>query len=305
MKYTISINQKAVRDNNWNLKANHMAILQVVCEWVVNPKCLKIQDDKGTWFWVSHKIIIDELPMFDVKERRCLDLIKDLESCQLLELNPNNKQLGRTFMRVGLNYEKLNSDYAKSCEPTQKIAKPIAINCVPPTQKIADYNNTNENKTKDKYVVVPPEQKPEIQQQQQQQGFDLAGKEMKEFNEVVIQSTVNPKLDKKQTLEILRTDLDLINQVLREFKKSNIKTEYFCLTNNDIYQATDKFKKWYESMIEDCILKAGNEGKFPRKLGDTKMHVISFLRYQDFTKLKTQLTPTAAINQQAYERQYD
>lgn len=170
MKYNITINQKAVRDNNWNLKANHMAVLQVVCEWVINSKCLKIQDDKGTWFWVSHKFIIDELPMFDVKERRCLDLIKDLESCQLLELNPNNKQLGRTFMRVGLNYEKLNSDYAKDCEAPQKNAYPTAKKCVPPTQKIADYNNTNDNNTNNNTSSLPPEEK-EIK------GFNLAGQE--------------------------------------------------------------------------------------------------------------------------------
>lgn len=137
------------------------------------------------------------------------------------------------------------------------------------------------------------------------EGFDLAGKEQKEFKEQIERDSLNPKLNKKETLDILRTDLDLINQVLREFKKSNIKTESFCLTNNDIYQATDKFKQWYEGMIEDCILKAGNDNKFPRKLGDTKMHVINFLRYQDFSKLKVQLTPKEIVTNQVYDRKYD
>lgn len=206
MKYTININQKAVRDNNWNLKANHMAILQVVCEWVVNPKCLKIQDDKGTWFWVSHRFIIDELPMFDVKERRCLDLIKNLESCQLLELNPNNKQLGRTFMRVGLNYEKLNSDYAEKCDPTQKIAKPIAINCVPPTQKIADYNSTNYNNTN--YNSSLPEEKKD-------EGFDLAGKERAEKALTAHELT---SLTLEQTKEKFLTDNGLFEAFVKATK---------------------------------------------------------------------------------------
>jgi hypothetical protein len=188
----------------------------------------------------------------------------------------------------------------KDSEETQKsIINPNNPSLMLETQKspnvsMNDSVSLNDSKTSS----LPPEEK-------KVEGFDLAGQELQELKDQVKTDSLNPKLNKKQTLDILRTDLDLINQVLREFKKSNINTDSFCLTNNDIYQANDKFKTWYEGMIEDCILKAHNDGKFPRKLGDTKMHVINFLRYQDFAKLKTQLTPRTTISQPAYEREYD
>lgn len=169
----------------------------------------------------------------------------------------------------------------------------------PTTENPTTYKEREKNKDVkiNNDVVVTPEEKPEVPAFIQQQQH--------EFIEQVNQSKLFPKLNKKETFDILRTDLDLINQVLREFKKSNIKTDSFCLTNNDIYKCTENFKSWYEEMIEDCITKAHNKNEYPKKLGDTKMHVINFLRYQDFAKLKVQLTPKETINHQVYDRKYD
>ena len=214
-----------------------------------------------------------------------LKMVDRLILCGLLEKNVDTRYLKTTEKY----FSKLFTNGKQSLPQGSKQSLPLGVNKVDPI--IITNNNTNYNSS------LPEEKKDE--------GFDLSGKERAEFKEQIERDSLNPKLNKKETLDILKTDLDLINQVLREFKKSNIKTDSFCLTNNDIYKCTENFKSWYEGMIEDCILKAGNDNKFPRKLGDTKMHVINFLRYQDFAKLKVQLTPKETVTQTSYERQYD
>lgn len=145
---------------------------------------------------------------------------------------------------------------------------------------------------KEDFEKIEKTEVPEFVRQQQQ-----------EFKEQLEKSTI-PKVSKDETLIILKTDLDLINQVLREFRKNDIDTDYFCLTKNDIYKPTEDFKRWYESLVEDCVIKADNKQEYPKKLGDTKIHVINFLRYQDFQKLKVKLMPKV-VRQPVYEEEYD
>lgn len=155
--------------------------------------------------------------------------------------------------------------------------------------------NEDKNDNKNDDVELPEPEKKEVPEfiQQQQQEF----KELVQRSKATLLNTVD-------TLNILKTDIDLVNQVLRELRRNSIDTEYICLTENDIYKPTEKFKVWYELLVEDCVLKAYNKNEYPKKLGDTKIHVINYLRYQDFTKIRKELMP-ANVRQPVYEEEYD
>lgn len=153
MKYTITINQKAVIENGWSiLKANHIAVLDVITSMSVSRGCVKMNDGTGEWFWVAPKLIISQLPMFEIKERRCTQLIDDLVICGLIEKNQGNQKYSRTYLRIGVNYEKLmyskSDDLSKNATPMQNIAEvPVQYFSDLPVQNIADYKYI-----KDKYI---------------------------------------------------------------------------------------------------------------------------------------------------------
>ena len=166
--YNITINQKAVIDNGWDLKLYHIAILETIADFINCNAFISISDEQGIWHWCKISKILDALPMIDIKERRCKDLINKLCELGLLEVNPNNQTLGRHYIRLGKEYLKYKF-YSVETPPMQKIAYPMqkktepcnllhtphAENCIPTMQKIAYDNNNNniinikDNNTKD------------------------------------------------------------------------------------------------------------------------------------------------------------
>ena len=155
--YNITINQKAVIDNGWDLNLYHIAILEVISDFINCNAFISISDGQGTWHWCKISKILESLPILDIKERRCKDLINKLCELGLLEINPNNQTLGRHYIRLGKEYLKYKF-YSIETPPMQKIAYPMqkktepcnllhtphAENCIPPMQKIA-YDNNNNN----------------------------------------------------------------------------------------------------------------------------------------------------------------
>jgi len=157
MKYNININQKAVIDNGWDLDINHLALLDCISAIVNSNKTVSISDLNGVWYWVKITYILEQLPLLKIKERRCKDLLADLENCGLIEINPNNKNLKAHYIRLGKNFHFYNfSDskinYAENCIVTAKDAENDENNAITmqntaqlTMQNIAEYNNINNN----------------------------------------------------------------------------------------------------------------------------------------------------------------
>lgn len=140
MKYTININQKAVIDNNFKeLSLNHLAILDAIVEMINCKKFNSFIDESGEWFWIKTSKVLEQLPILDIKERRCKDLILDLQKYSLLESNPNNKEIQKCMLRIGSNYQKLV--FFDSCNNLPTYAE----NCIAPMQYIAQDNNIINN----------------------------------------------------------------------------------------------------------------------------------------------------------------
>ncbi len=155
MKYNINFNQKAVIDNKWDcLTANHMVLLDCLVGSFNSRKLKTINEHGEIWYWLSVSEIIKQAPILRIKERQCRNIIKDLSDCGLVELHPENKKLGKHYIRLGLNYTKLlyfepmQNIANPTDEPMQNNAQTYAKNCNPPMQKIADYNSINNNSNK-------------------------------------------------------------------------------------------------------------------------------------------------------------
>ena len=204
MKYTININQKAVIDNGWFiLKANHMAVIDVISTMILSKNFKEMNDIYGQWFWVSPKLIVKQLPMFDIGDRRCVQLIDDLVTCGLIEKNPDNQALNRTFIRMGTNYSKLMFDSLQNHDSAMKNISDLPMKNISdlPMKNISDNNSIINNSTKDNNIDTPKIKTSPLEAKKENK--EIKNKEiptLKEFGEFALskQSDFDLPIDKKK-----------------------------------------------------------------------------------------------------------
>jgi hypothetical protein len=146
MLYNININQKAVIDNQWdNLGLAELAVFTMI-EKAIDSKILQTYiDQSGTWYWLAHSKIIEELPILRISSKKTTErYLYTLVEYKLIELHPQNKQLGRLYLRLGDEVKKLHfTPQTKMSEGTSKMSDPSDKNVLPPQTKMSDNNNTN------------------------------------------------------------------------------------------------------------------------------------------------------------------
>ena len=108
MKYNININQKALTDLSNTLDFNDGAIFDFIKDFSNSPKCYKMRTPEGEYFWISHKLIIDNLPMLGISSPKGVSKRVDkLVDCGLLIKHPNSQELGRSYYMFGVNYDRV------------------------------------------------------------------------------------------------------------------------------------------------------------------------------------------------------
>ena len=109
MQYTITINQLAVINAGLNLDVVDMAIFDFVKQYAHSDKCMKLQTETGTYFWVSHNVIIQQLPILGISTGAgIIKRINKLIDSGLLARHPNCDLMRKTFYKFGPNYDKVN-----------------------------------------------------------------------------------------------------------------------------------------------------------------------------------------------------
>lgn len=123
MQYTITINQLAVINAGLNLDVVDMAIFDFVKQYAHSDKCMKLQTETGTYFWVSHNVIIQQLPILGISTGAgIIKRINKLIDSGLLARHPNCDLMRKTFYKFGPNYDKVNfTTHNESLQPTTKV----------------------------------------------------------------------------------------------------------------------------------------------------------------------------------------
>jgi hypothetical protein len=120
MLYNIHINQKAIIDNNWEeLDIDHAVIFDAMHKiFTTFKKIEKIVDSGGEWFWLDYNKLSEQLPLLRIKSKdRLREKVKLLAKYGLIEINPNNKALGRTYFRMGMNSSLMFSTGEQTIQP--------------------------------------------------------------------------------------------------------------------------------------------------------------------------------------------
>ena len=108
MKYTITIYQYEAIKNNLDLDLIDLAIFDFIKDFVNKPKCVKINTPEGVYFWISHKLIMENIPLLGIKSdqgiRRRVD---NLINAGVLKKHPDCEKYRQTLYTFGENYDKL------------------------------------------------------------------------------------------------------------------------------------------------------------------------------------------------------
>lgn len=123
MQYTITINQLAVINAGLNLDVVDMAIFDFVKQYAHSDKCMKLQTETGTYFWVSHNVIIQQLPILGISTGAgIIKRINKLIDAGLLARHPNCDLMRKTFYKFGANYDKVCfTTHNESLQPTTNV----------------------------------------------------------------------------------------------------------------------------------------------------------------------------------------
>lgn len=123
MKYTININQVAAAEVAPNLDFNDLAIYDFIKSFATSGNCDTIKDEGRTYYWVSHSVIMSELPMLHISTARgIMKRIENLISAGLLVKYDKCSEVGRTFYAFGINAARLESN--TDTTPRTKVQTP-------------------------------------------------------------------------------------------------------------------------------------------------------------------------------------
>lgn len=124
MKYTILINQYAAVTNGLNLDLIDLAIFDFIKDFANSQSCVKMQTPEGVYFWVSHKLVLEAMPLLNIKTNQGLiKRIDNLINAGILRKHPNCDRHRQTLYAFGENYDLLafaNIDL----QPTTKVDNP-------------------------------------------------------------------------------------------------------------------------------------------------------------------------------------
>lgn len=123
MQYSIKIDQLAVMNAGLDVDVVDMTIFDFIQHYAHSDKCMKLQTETGTYYWVSHTTIIQQLPILGISTGAgIVKRINKLIDAGLLSRHPNCDMMRKTFYKFGPNYYKINfTADNESLQPTTNV----------------------------------------------------------------------------------------------------------------------------------------------------------------------------------------
>lgn len=128
MKYSISINQKAVIDAGFDLDLVDMAIFDMLTAYTNSTACRKMNEGAVIYFNVPYQTVIEELPLAKItKPDSVYRRFQKLEHCGIMQMHHDNKRMKQVWFAWGRNYSRLYFEKqtgSKSGQPEKPAVRP-------------------------------------------------------------------------------------------------------------------------------------------------------------------------------------
>lgn len=162
MKYTILINQYAAVNSGLDLDLIDLAIFDFIKDFANCASCVKMHTPEGIYFWISHKLILEAMPLLNIKTSQgMIKRIDNLIKAGILQKHPNCELYNKTLYCFGENYELLTfTEKAARIltgvdTPKQKLMPPINESLGVPINESLGYNINNTDNTNNDNNIAP------------------------------------------------------------------------------------------------------------------------------------------------------
>lgn len=143
-KYNIVINQKAIVDNGLAIDIVDAAVFDFIKDFSHSDKCVKMQIDGKTYFWINNQTIIDNLPLLQISTPRGISKrIDNLVDAELLVRCPNNQEMNKTLYAFGRRYDEYI--FTSESRPWNESSDLGTVVPTPRNSCSDDNNNKNNN----------------------------------------------------------------------------------------------------------------------------------------------------------------
>jgi len=169
-----------------------LSIFDFIKHYAHSEKCMKLQTESGAYFWISHTMIIQELPILGISTGAgIVKRINKLIDAGLLTRHPNCDLMRKTFYKFGPNYDKvLFASHNESLQPTTTVGGPDNESFrISHNESLRNHNTSNHNTIEQ---VIPAD------------GGLFEGQE--DFKPVVVTAPKNGKRRKKEYVSFEQTE---------------------------------------------------------------------------------------------------
>lgn len=148
MKYTIHVNQAGADEAGLrgSIDIIDLAVFDAFKDFANSNRCEKMVDAAGkVWFWIDYSLVIEELPYCNLNTKDSVyRRMRRLADAKIIEFNPDNQKMGRSFFRWSVNYDTLITT-TKPTDENPKGAKDLRKSIRRGTDKNPEgYGNTSE-----------------------------------------------------------------------------------------------------------------------------------------------------------------
>ena len=158
IQYSLSLHLREVEEFGIDISLVDLCIFEFLKSFETKTYCQKEKlGDGNIYFWVSHDLIIDQLPILGIKsKRRIISHINKLVDVGLLSRYGKTQELGKSYYKFTELADKFDSGHTPSDEnvtpPLTKTSHPSDENVTPPLTKTSHNNIQDIQEQEYKYI---------------------------------------------------------------------------------------------------------------------------------------------------------
>ena len=176
MQYSLILHLREVQELGIDISLADLVIFEFLRSFETKTYCKKEKlDDEQIYFWVSHELIMKQLPILGIKTKRgIIDRINNLVNIGLLIRYTSPKGVNKSYYRFTALADRFDSGCAceqnftppvnktsHPCEqnftpPVNKTSHPCEQNFTPPVNKTSHNNIQDIQEQEDKNTIIPP-----------------------------------------------------------------------------------------------------------------------------------------------------
>ena len=161
IQYSLILHLREVQELGIDISLTDLVIFEFLRSFETKTYCKKEKlDDEQIYFWVSHELIMKQLPILGIKTKRgIIDRINNLVNIGLLIRYTSPKGVNKSYYRFTALADRFDSGCA--CEqnftpPVNKTSHPCEQNFTPPVNKTSHNNIQDIQEQEDKNTIIPP-----------------------------------------------------------------------------------------------------------------------------------------------------